>query len=43
MSGENDEQSFWDIMEPTTQEADFNEMIFEDFPENTSALYIMQC
>ena len=42
MSGEGEEQSFWDIMEPSTSEADFNDMIFEDFPENTSALYIIQ-
>jgi hypothetical protein len=30
-------------MEPMTHEEDWLNMIFEDFPENTSAFYIIQC
>jgi hypothetical protein len=41
MLGESEELSMWDTMEPETPEDHWREMIFEDFPENTSALYII--
>ena len=40
--GAGDENSLWSLMEPSITEDDIAEMIFEDFPENTCGLYIVQ-
>jgi hypothetical protein len=39
--GESSELTLWDVMEPSTSEDDWINLIFEDFPENTNAMFIV--